>query len=46
MPVTLWFLDRGKRETERADKILFIDARQTFRQIDRAHSYRKLPGRS
>jgi type I restriction enzyme M protein len=37
LPVTLWFLDRGKRETERADKVLFIDARQTFRQIDRAH---------
>ncbi len=37
LPVTLWFLDRGKRETDRADKVLFIDARQTFRQIDRAH---------
>ncbi len=37
LPVTLWFLDRGKRETERADQVLFIDARQIFRQIDRAH---------
>ena len=37
LPVTLWFLDRGKRETEREDKVLFIDARQIFRQIDRAH---------
>ncbi len=37
LPVTLWFLDGGKRETERADQVLFIDARQTFRQIDRAH---------
>jgi len=37
LPVTLWVLDRGKRETERANKILFIDARQVFRQIDRAH---------
>ncbi len=37
LPVTLWFLDRGKRETDRADRVLFIDARQTFRQIDRAH---------
>ena len=37
LPVTLWFLDRGKRETERADRVLFIDARQVFRQIDRAH---------
>jgi len=37
LPVTLWFLDRGKRETARADHVLFIDARQIFRQIDRAH---------
>lgn len=37
LPVTLWFLDRGKRESERADQVLFIDARQTYRQIDRAH---------
>ena len=37
LPVTLWFLDRGKAGTDRADKVLFIDARSTFRQIDRAH---------
>lgn len=37
LPVTLWFLDRGKASTERADKVLFIDARSVFRQIDRAH---------
>ena len=37
LPVTLWFLDKGKRETDRADKVLFIDARHIFRQIDRAH---------
>ena len=37
LPVTLWFLDRGKRGTDRADKVLFIDARQIFRKIDRAH---------
>ena len=37
LPVTLWFLDRGKRGTEREDKVLFIDARKVFRQIDRAH---------
>ncbi len=37
LSVTLWFLDRGKRETERTDKVLFIDARQIFRQVDRAH---------
>jgi type I restriction enzyme M protein len=37
LPVTLWFLDRGKRGTERQDKVIFIDARKIFRQIDRAH---------
>jgi type I restriction enzyme M protein len=37
LPCTLWFFDRGKRETERKDKVLFIDARQTYRQVDRAH---------
>ena len=37
LPVTLWFLDRGKRGTEREDQVLFIDARRVFRQIDRAH---------
>ena len=37
LPVTLWFLDRGKKKTLRADKILFLDARHIYRQIDRAH---------
>ena len=37
LPVTLWFLDRGKRDTARKDKVLFIDARETYNQIDRAH---------
>ena len=37
LPVTLWFLDRGKKKTPRAGKILFIDARHIYRQIDRAH---------
>ena len=37
LPVTLWFLDRGKRGTEREDQVLFIDARDIYRQIDRAH---------
>ncbi|HDY76297.1 MAG TPA: SAM-dependent DNA methyltransferase [Candidatus Marinimicrobia bacterium] len=36
LPVTLWFLDKGKPDS-RKDKVLFIDARNTFRQIDRAH---------
>jgi type I restriction enzyme M protein len=37
LPCTLWFYDRGKKGTERADQVLFIDARKTFHQIDRAH---------
>ncbi len=37
LPVTLWFFDRAKSKTARKEKILFIDARQVFRQIDRAH---------
>jgi type I restriction enzyme M protein len=37
LPVTLWFLDQGKRGTEREDTVLFLDARHLYRQIDRAH---------
>ncbi len=37
LPCTLWFLDRGKRGTPRADTVLFLDARHIYRQIDRAH---------
>jgi len=37
LPCTLWFYDRGKRNTDRADRVLFIDARRVFHQIDRAH---------
>lgn len=37
LPCNLWFLDRGKAKTPRADKVLFIDARHIYRQIDRAH---------
>jgi type I restriction enzyme M protein len=33
----LWFLDRGKPSTSRADSILFIDAREVFTKVDRAH---------
>jgi hypothetical protein len=33
----LWFLDRGKRGTLREKTVLFLDARNTYRQIDRAH---------
>ena len=37
LPCTLWFLDRGKSKTPREDKVLFIDARHIYRQVDRAH---------
>ncbi len=33
LPATLWFFDKAKQD----DKILFIDARNVFTQIDRAH---------
>ena len=33
LPATLWFFDKGKSD----DKILFIDARNVFTQVDRAH---------
>lgn len=37
LPVTLWFLDRGKAKGPRSDRVLFVDARHVFRQVDRAH---------
>ncbi len=37
LPVTLWFLDKEKIGTKAADTVLFLDARQLYRQIDRAH---------
>lgn len=37
LPATLWFFDKAKVHTERKDEILFIDARNVFTQIDRAH---------
>jgi type I restriction enzyme M protein len=37
LPCTLWFLDKGKAKTTRADTVLFIDARHIYRQVDRAH---------
>jgi type I restriction enzyme M protein len=36
LPCTLWFFDKGKRKSKRKDKVLFIDARTVFRQVDRA----------
>ncbi len=37
LPCTLWFLDKGKTDTTRKNKVLFIDARHIYNQIDRAH---------
>ncbi len=44
LPCTLWFFDKGKGKdrqspsgTNRADTVLFIDARHIYRQVDRAH---------
>ena len=37
LPCTLWFFDRSKGESERADQVLFIDARHIYEQVDRAH---------
>ncbi|NTV25672.1 MAG: SAM-dependent DNA methyltransferase [Chlorobiaceae bacterium] len=37
LPCTLWFLDKGKTGSARADQVLFIDARHIYRQVDRAH---------
>ena len=36
LPATLWFFDKQKPK-EQKDKVLFIDARNVFSQIDRAH---------
>lgn len=37
LPATLWFFDKAKAHTAKKDEILFIDARNVFTQIDRAH---------
>ncbi len=37
LPATLWFFDKSKVNTDKKDEILFIDARNIFTQVDRAH---------
>ena len=37
LPATLWFFDKSKVDTDKKDEILFVDARNIFTQIDRAH---------
>ena len=37
LPATLWFFDKNKPSTDKKDEIIFIDARNVFTQVDRAH---------
>ena len=37
LPCTLWFFDKSKRVSDRRDKVLFIDARHIYQQVNRAH---------
>ena len=37
LPATLWFFDKEKPNTDKKDKILFIDARNIYTQVDKAH---------
>jgi type I restriction enzyme M protein len=36
LPCTLWFFDRAKARGPRKDKVLFVDARSIFKQVNRA----------
>ena len=36
LPCTLWFFDRAKARGPRKDKVLFLDARPFFKQVNRA----------
>ena len=37
LPATLWFFDKKKIFSDKKNEILFIDARNIFKQVDRAH---------
>ena len=37
LPCTLWFFDKSKQDSNRGDKVLFIDARHLYQQVSRAH---------
>jgi type I restriction enzyme M protein len=37
LPVTLWFLDKGRAKGPHGDKVLFVDARHIYRQVTRAN---------
>ena len=37
LPATLWFFDKQKTNSNKKDEVLFVDARNVFTQVDRAH---------
>ena len=37
LPCTLWFFDKSKQNTDRHHTVLFIDARNLYQQVSRAH---------
>ncbi len=37
LPCTLWFFDKSKQNTDRHGTVLFIDARNLYQQVSRAH---------
>jgi type I restriction enzyme M protein len=37
LPCTLWFFNRNKKMTLQKNTVLFLDARNVFTQVDRAH---------
>lgn len=37
LPATLWFFDKAKKNSAKKNEVLFIDARNVFTQVDRAH---------
>jgi type I restriction enzyme M protein len=37
LPCTLWFLRKGKNKTLQKGTVLFLDLREIFTQVDRAH---------
>lgn len=37
LPATLWFFDKQKPNSDKKNEILFIDARNVFTQVDKAH---------
>lgn len=38
LPCTLWFFDKAKRKTKRKNKVLFLDIKNIYTEIDRAHN--------